>query len=299
MTDLHLPPAADEQAALIVSAENLPAPAADGTLLPPPPQDSAEVLPAVYAPLAVPEEEIIPGFLVIIAGIECRNEAQLAQALADHWEEARRVLPDGSLAAQLDGASLSAAAVCRTLTAAVAAGTLALDRAILEMIHHLSGSCIVVWQGRRYADAIDLGASLLQALRGSGAVPAHFSSLLTSGAVALFAPESQREGLTAMAGRCADPDCQPRELICLMYMVGFLLCGVPALVMEGETFFTVEELARWLEARCRRSSAAFTRACHRLLDVDGLLDPQLEAWLIALGHHQDVVKWQVESDAMF
>ena len=299
MTDLRLLPADEGQEAALILSQTALTTAADGDVPPVDPAENAGTLPAVYAPLSVPEEQLIPGFLLVFAGVECRSEAQLAQALADHWEEARRALTDGTLAAQLDSASLAAAAVCRTLAAAVADGTLTPDRAVLELIHRLSGGCPVVWQGRRYADAIDLGASLLQALRGSGAIPAHFSSLLTSGAVALFAPENQRMGLASLAERCAAADCAQRELLCLMFMVGFLLCGVPALVMEGETFYTVAELAQWLEARCRRSSAAFTRACHRLLDADGLLDPQLEAWLIALGHHADVAKWQAESDAMF
>ena len=82
-----------------------------------------------------------------------------------------------------------------------------------------------------------------------------------------------------------------------MYIVGFLLSGVTAFVTEGETFYTVEQLASWLEGRCKRSPAAFTRACHRLLDENHLLDPQLEAWLIALGRRQDVQKWQAEIDA--
>ena len=59
----------------------------------------------------------------------------------------------------------------------------------------------------------------------------------------------------------------------------------------------MEQLSAWLESRAKRSTAAFTRACHRLLDADHLLDPQLEAWLIALGRRQDVAKWQAEMDA--
>lgn len=299
MTDLRLLPADEGQEAALILSETALTPVAEGDVPPAAPAENAETLPAVYAPLSVPETEVTPGFRVPFAGQEYLNAGALAQALADHWEEARRMLLAGTLAELLDAACLSAAAFCRAQTAAVAAGTITPDRAVLAVIHHLSGSCIVVWQGRRYADAIDLGASLLQALRGSGAIPAHFSSLLTSGAVALFAPETQRMGLASLAERCAAADCTQRELLCLMYLVGYLLCGVPALVMEGETFYTVAELAQWLEARCRRSSAAFTRACHRLLDADGLLDPQLEAWLIALGHHADVAKWQAESDAMF
>lgn len=275
-------------------------------LLPPAEGHDNSLLPAVHAPLALPEEEsalAIAGTEVTadvrftFAGRECLSLYDLAQAMADMWEEARRALLDSSLAQALDAVELSAAAFCRELTAAIAAGHITPDRAVLMAIHRFSGEKLAVWQGRRYADGADLGMSLLQALRGTGVIPAHCDSLLMSGASSLFADDTQREGLSALEKRYADPDCPMREKLCLMYMVGFLLCGTAAFVMEGETFYTVEQLAAWLESRSRKSTAAFTRACHRLLDEDHLLDPQLEAWLTAIGRRQQVAQWQAEMDA--
>lgn len=254
-------------------------------------------LPSVPAQLSIPGGELSSPFHLIFAGRECRSAAELAQAMADAWDEARKGLLSGTLAEALDAVSLPAAAICREQTTAAAAGQITPDRAVLEAIHRLSGERIAVWQGRRYANGIDLGSSLLQALRGTGMIPAHCDSLLMSAAASLFAEEAQRPGLAALEARYAAPDCTLREKTCLMYMVGFLLCGTAALVLEGETFYTVEQLASWLEGRAKRSSTAFTRACHRLLDADHLLDPQLEAWLIALGRRQDVALWQAEMDA--
>lgn len=249
--------------------------------------------------MAAPSPETIPSvpFVFVFAGRECRSMADLAQAMADAWEETRLGLLNGTLAESLDEVSLAAAAICREQTAAIAEGSMTPDRGVLEAIHRLSGEKPVVWHGRRYASAADLGSSLLQALRGTGMIPAHFDSLMLGGAVSVFAEEEQKPGLRGLEARYAAPDCVPREKTCLMYLVGFLLCGTAALVMEEETFYTVAQLAAWLQARAKRSGTAFTRACHRLLDADHLLDPQLEAWLIALGHRQDVTKWQAEMDA--
>ena len=274
-------------------------------LLPPAGEPDDSLLPAVQAPLALPQEETaltFPGtevtadFRFTFAGRDCLSLHDLAQAMADAWEEARRALLNGSLAQALDAVELTAAAVCRELTAAIADGRITPDRAVLEAIHRFSGEKLAVWQGRRYADGADLGVSLLQALRGTGTIPAHCDSLLMSGAASLFADDAQRGGLSALETRYAAPDCTLREKLCLMYMVGFLLCGTAAFVMEGETFYTVEQLAAWLESRGRRSTAAFTRACHRLLDENHLLDPQLEAWLTAIGRRQQVAQWQAEMD---
>ena len=253
------------------------------------------ILPETALPSAPAEDA--DAFCVTFAGQECHSLAELASVMVDAWGEARTALLNGTLAEALDGADLAAAAICREQAAAVAAGRFTPDRGLLEAIRRLSGQPLVVWRGRRYASAEDLGGSMLQALRGTGAVPAHVDSLMVSGAAAVFAAPAQKEGLAAIGARCAAPDCSMREKTLLTYMTGYLLSGVAAFVMEGETFYTVEDLGAWLENRCKRSPAAFTRACHRLLDESNQLDPQLEAWLIALGRRQDVAKWQSEMDA--
>lgn len=145
--------------------------------------------------------------------------------------------------------------------------------------------------------AIDLGSRILHALRTTGEIPADVEERILAGGISAIAEEGQRAAIAAMEDRYAQENCAGREKALLMYLVGFMLCGVAALIIDGDTFCTVEELAAWLASRCRRSTAAFTRACHRLLDENHLLDPQLEAWLIAQGRRQDVQKWQAEIDA--
>ena len=256
--------------------------------------DNNELIPlTTIAPTQPNSEFRIPNS----AFSHCTSRLDLANAMADAWDAARQALITGTLAEALDACDLVAAAICRDQTANIASGRYTPDRAVLEAIRRLSEMPLVVWCGRRYAGASDLGGSLLQALRGTGAIPQHLDSLLRSGAASVFGEPAQHEALAAIEARYAAPDCVLRERLLLMYMVGFLLGGVAAFVMNGETFYTVEELADWLEACCRRSPAAFTRACHRLLDENHLLAPQLEAWLTALGRRQDVQKWQAEIDA--
>ncbi|MBQ2954525.1 MAG: hypothetical protein IJE07_13420 [Clostridia bacterium] len=289
--------------------------APETTLIPIPGDPGAAIVPADDAPEAIiipvidpvaaiipadgiPAADLTPDFEFTFAGRPCHSRHDLAMAMADAWDEARAALITGELAHQLDACDLVAAAICRDQAANIAAGRFTPDRGVLEAIHRLSGETPVVWRGRRYAGASDLGGSLLQALRGTGVIPAHLDSLLLSGAASVFCDDATRcEGLQAIEARYASPDCAEREKTLLMYMVGYLLSGVAAFVTEGETFYTVEDLAAWLVGRSKRSPAAFTRACHRLLDENHLLDPQLEAWLCAIGCRQDVQKWQAEIDA--
>lgn len=266
----------------------------DLPLLPLPGDDAALPIPAEpAAALSVPESS----FHIVFSGRECRSRADLAQTMADAWDDARTAIISGTLAESLDETDLVAAAICRDQAAAVASGRCTPDRAVLEAIRLLGGESPTVWCGRRYADAADLGGSLLQALRGTGSIPGHCDSLMMSGAASALADPAQQASLAALEARYAAPDCTHREKLLLMYMAGYLLCGVAAFITEGETFYTVEQLAAWLESRAKRSAAAFTHACHRLLDENHLLEPQLEAWLTAIGRRQDVMKWQAEIDA--
>ncbi len=277
MTDLPLLP--------MMNSEDAPS----GLILP------GEIHPAT--PGSALSADSAPAFCIDFAGCTCLSQYELAMAMADAWDEARTALLTGALAQTLDNVDLIAAAICRDQAANVAAGRFTPDRGVLEAIRRLSGMPLVVWCGRRYASSADLGGSLLQALRGAGVIPAHCDSLLISGAASVFAEEEQRPALEAIEGRYAAPDCMPREKTLLMYMAGYLLTGIAAFVMEGETFYTVEDLSAWLVSRSKRSSAAFTQACHRLLDENHLPDPQLEAWLSAIGRRQDVRRWQEEIDA--
>ena len=309
-TEITLPPlpgdapaeAPREDAAII------PADAAPVEIILPEDKDAA-IIPAEAASPADKDDGLVPltdippthsnsEFRIPNSAVpHCTSRLDLANAMADAWDEARQALITGDLAQALDACDLVAAAICRDQTANIASGRCTPDRAVLEAIRRLSEMPLVVWCGRRYAGASDLGGSLLQALCGTGVIPAHLDSLLLSGAASVLCEPAQREALSAIEARYAAPDCAPRERMLLMYMVGFLLSGVAAFIIEGETFYAVEELAAWLEARCKRSPAAFTRACHRLLDENHLLDPQLEAWLSAIGCRQDVQKWQAEIDA--
>ena len=282
--EVILPPLPGEAAA---DAAIIPAEAAA-------PAESGGLVPLTDLPLTQSNSEFrIPNS----AFPHCTSRLELANAMADAWDKARQALITGELAAALDACDLEAAAICRDQTADISSGRFTPDRAVLEAIRRLSGTPMAVWCGRRYAGASDLGGSLLQALRGTGVIPAHLDSLLRSGAASVLCEPGQQAALAAIECRYAAPDCAQRESMLLMYMAGYLLCGVAAFITGGETFYTVEELAAWLAARCRRSTAAFTQACHRLLDENHLLDPQLEAWLCAIGRRQEVARWQAEIDA--
>ena len=51
-------------------------------------------------------------------------------------------------------------------------------------------------------------------------------------------------------------------------------------------------LSGYLRERLAKSFESFERLCHQLVDYDGSLDAQLEAWLFAIGKSIELESWQ-------
>ena len=62
--------------------------------------------------------------------------------------------------------------------------------------------------------------------------------------------------------------------------------------IDGRKFRTVEELAGHMRNKLDTSLEAFVRLCHKLVDYDGKLDAQFEAWLINIGKKEELENWR-------
>lgn len=76
------------------------------------------------------------------------------------------------------------------------------------------------------------------------------------------------------------------------YLMAYTLSGQKLLLLDGEQFRTVGELAGYMRSVLEESYDRFESLCHRLIDYDGNLDFQLETWLIALGKQDEIDKWR-------
>ena len=76
------------------------------------------------------------------------------------------------------------------------------------------------------------------------------------------------------------------------FLMGYTLSGQKLLLLNGEQFRTVGELANYMKSVLDESLERFETLCHRLVDYDGTLDFQLETWLIALGKQKELDKWR-------
>lgn len=76
------------------------------------------------------------------------------------------------------------------------------------------------------------------------------------------------------------------------FLMAYTLSGQKLLLLNGEKFRTVGELANYMRSVLDESFERFESLCHKLVDYDGNLDFQLETWLIAIGKQKEIDKWR-------
>ena len=72
--------------------------------------------------------------------------------------------------------------------------------------------------------------------------------------------------------------------------MAYLLSGNRQLMMWGKVFERTSELAEYAEALS--SYDEFEEFCKALIDDDGVMCPQFEAWLTVVGKKDELVAWQ-------
>ena len=74
--------------------------------------------------------------------------------------------------------------------------------------------------------------------------------------------------------------------------MAYMLSGQKLLLLNGEQFRTVGELAAYMRSVLDESFDSFESLCHKLVGYDGQLDFQLETWLIAIGKQKELETWR-------
>lgn len=76
------------------------------------------------------------------------------------------------------------------------------------------------------------------------------------------------------------------------YVMAYLLSGQKLFAIGEKRLKTVTELTAHMKGLLDSSYWEFEEFCHTLIDCDGILDVQLESWLIALGKRKELNAWR-------
>jgi len=78
----------------------------------------------------------------------------------------------------------------------------------------------------------------------------------------------------------------------IYYKIGYLLSGDKSFVLDGMIFNSLEALVDNMNRELEKSFSDFMRVCRKIMPEPGVLDPQFEGWLIALGKEHELSDWE-------
>lgn len=76
------------------------------------------------------------------------------------------------------------------------------------------------------------------------------------------------------------------------YLMAYMLSGQKVFAVGEKKLKSVSELISYMKSLLDSSEKEFEDFCHSMIDYNDNLNPQLEAWLIALGKQKELDKWK-------
>ena len=77
-----------------------------------------------------------------------------------------------------------------------------------------------------------------------------------------------------------------------LYVLGYMLSGQKLLFIGEDTFSTIGELVEHMRKLQEQSFETLRPFCHKLVQQEGVLEPQFEAWLLTLGKKPELDAWK-------
>ena len=100
-------------------------------------------------------------------------------------------------------------------------------------------------------------------------------------------------GATALEDAYQQAEDETNKLTLVYFETAYLLSGQRTFKSYNEKEFnTIGQLTEYMKALLEASYEQFEHFCHSMIDYDDNLNPQLEAWLIALGKREELEQWR-------
>lgn len=225
----------------------------------------------------------------------------LAEALAENWEDGKKQLFRGLLSAFFKSIDPEIAGYCIDAEKALAKGGNE-DQVFFKTLYAIHPDTkTFYWRGVQFENLTDLGNDMLAHLRMHDASQYEFydeiiSKHIVSSYVAINDAGNDKllSAVKIFEDRLIQKQNDAREKVLAYYLVAFALSGRRTLALDGITAITVDELVAQLQAALKASEKRFQRVCDQLINDKGILNEQFEAWLIACGKAEEIVKWRRE-----
>lgn len=221
----------------------------------------------------------------------------LVNAFAENWEQGKKQVFRGLLSAFLKPYDPQLAGYALDAEEEVSRGgdtDVSFFRLLYRLDPQLKAFC---WKDRRFSGLAALGGFILNDARENGVSGEFTGEVLSRRLISEYVRLTTADERLLEAARSVEDNARLsagdlRGELCARFTAGFALAKERKLHVDDLEFSGTGEITSLLNSLLRTDVLMFERLITRLTGVDGTLDPQFEAWLIALGRRDEVEKWK-------
>lgn len=225
---------------------------------------------------------------------------ELVLAMAQNWEEGKKQLFRGLLSGFFKGFNPELAGICIDAEENTADKDDVVFGGLLYKIDpELKSFC---WRNHVYEDLQSFGAEMIGNLRQGNRDNGDFwNDVLLNRSVSMYirAVYPKEADLIAAVGAIEDKasntlKSNQGDISRTYYTLAYLLSGDKTFQMNDNdiVFNSPDDVAEYMKELLDVSFEKFTGFCKSIIRNDKKLDPQFEAWLIALGKREELERWR-------
>lgn len=256
-------------------------------------------------PLVIPGEGVgnagkgaMPAYQFL--GESYTDPAQLVTAFAKNWEEGKKQLFRGYITSHFRIYNQDIARKCQAAEEEAGRENGRDDIIFWKLLYQIHPKLKgFYWKGQTFESLPAFGRDVLEKLWDRDYSQfSYYASILGEKLLSQYVLQAQPKNEKLKKAAAAIEDSYELEkangtdMRRTYYLMAYTLSGQKLLLLDGEQFRTVGELAGYMRSVLEESYDRFESLCHRLIDYDGNLDFQLETWLIALGKQDEIDKWR-------
>lgn len=156
------------------------------------------------------------------------------------------------------------------------------------------------WQNITFEDISDLGVRYISALRtGDKQVVSVVEELFSKGFVEEYLRKVSPDDMQLLKSlQKAEKEfsnisaSSQHDAMVYRFNIAYLLSGDKTFIYDSMVFRSIETLVSYIHALFKKSLNRFDKVCNELLNADETLNPELEAWLVAIGKSDVLNSWK-------
>ena len=233
-------------------------------------------------------------------GQKYTDTGSLVEALAGNWTNGKRQLFRGLMSGFFKSFNPEVAGYCMDAEEAANESGANDDVIFWKLLYQMEPSLrTFLWKSYRYESLAELGDEILANLRTENGINIGFwTELLQCELLSYFVDKvcggniEVVNAIKAIETAHKHLNNNKRTEKLNFYTLGYLLSGDRTYRMGQNKFSSVDDLTLHMKQLLDCSFDEFAAFCNRVIGKDGNLDPQFEAWLIALGNRKELESWK-------